>query len=139
MNMVNDNGDHFELIVAGYWSEYKQNHYYQNNWLKGEIILSNNGVKERIILEFLQVEELVNLVEWLNQLERKDKRTSTIFDFIDPKMRFRLWRRGKFETVRFIYHSVEKDTYSWEMIFNELNMTSFKRQLNEILFQFPIR
>ena len=139
MKLVNGNGDLFECRVEGYMSEYKKDRYFQNNWLRGEIILSNGNINNRINLEFLQVEELIQLGEWLNQLEKNDKKSSNIFDFIDPRMRFRLWKRRNPKTIRFIYHSEEKDTFSWEMILNEKNVSDFERQINEIVIRFPIR
>ena len=141
MNVVNENGDRFELRIDGYMSEYKPDKYFENNWLRGEIVLSNNSINERINLHFLQVEELVKLEEWLNRIGNcdKDKETSTIFDFIDPDMRFRIWKRGHVKTVRFLYHSETKEIYSWELILNEKNVTDFKGQLEKLLIRFPIR
>ena len=139
MNVVNENGERFELRVEGYASEYKPDNYYQNNWLRGEIVLSNNRINERINLQLFQVEELVRLEEWLVRIGNGDKETSTIFDFIDPDMRFRIWKRGHVKTVRFLYHSETKEIYSWEMILNEKNVTDFKGQLEKLLIRFPIR
>ncbi len=139
MNVVNETGDRFELRIDGYMSEYKPDKYFENNWLRGEIVLSKNSINERIYLHFLQVEELVKLEEWINRIENKDKETSTIFDFIDPNMRFRIWKRVHVKTVRFIYHSETKDIYSWEMLLNKLNLEDFGKKLRQLIKRFPIR
>ncbi|MEI7463414.1 MAG: hypothetical protein WCK03_03400, partial [Candidatus Taylorbacteria bacterium] len=122
-----------------YMLPFNSEQYFESNWLKGEIQISKDGQTKVIRLETLQVEELMQFSDWIEQLTDKEKRTQTIFNFIDPMMKFRLWKRGRTETIRFIYHSEQKDTYSWEMILSDENVTDFKRQINEILVKFPIR
>jgi hypothetical protein len=139
MKMLNENGEQFELRVDGYMAEYTPDKYFESNWLRGEIVLSNKRVEERVSLQFLQVEELIKLEEWISGIEKGDKSTRTIFDFIDPNMRFRLWERGKVESVRFIYHSEKKDIYHWEMLLNEKNVMNFCEQLEQTIKRFPIR
>ena len=139
MKVVNEKGDRFELRIGGYMSKYKPDNYFENNWLRGEIFLSNNGINERINLHFLQVEELVKLEDWLNRIGDEDKETNTIFDFIDPDMRFRIWKRGHVKTVRFIYHSETRKVYSWEMPGNKLNLDDFGKKLRQLIKRFPIR
>lgn len=139
MKVVNDNGEQFELRVDGYMSKFKPDNYFDSNWLRGEIVLTNERAEELISLQFLQVEELIKLKEWISGIDKGDKSTRTIFDFIDPNMRFRVWRRGPVRTVRFIYHSENKELYTWEMILNEINVKRLKCQLDEILLKFPIR
>lgn len=118
---------------------FKSDQYFGNNWLKGEIEISQEGQSRVIPLEYLQIEELLQLSDWIEQLTTMGQRRQTIFHFIDPAMKFRLWRRRRIETIRFICHSEEKDMHSWEMILNDPNVTDFKNQINEILLKFPIR
>ena len=113
--------------------------YFENNWLKGEIEISSADHRNIIQLEFMQVEELMNLVEWIEKIADKEKRDETIFDFIDPLMRFRLWKRGRNELLKLIYHSEDKSIYTWDMVLNEENVQEFKNQLQELLIRFPIR
>jgi hypothetical protein len=113
--------------------------YFESNWLKGDIEISKKSQTKAIPLEFLQIEELMQLSEWIDQMTNKERRSKTIFYFIEPKMRFRLWKRRRTETMMFIYHSETKDIYSWEMILNEKNVIEFKGQLDEILLKYPIR
>jgi hypothetical protein len=139
MRLINHNNEIFRLSILDYMLPFNPDKYFESNWLKGEIGISKEGQTKVIQLEFLQIEELMHLIEWFEQMKNKVNRTSTIFEFIDPKMRFRLWKRGKIETIRFIYHSKEKDTYSWEMILNEKSVTILKGQLGEILLKYPAR
>ena len=139
LKVVNDNGEQFELRVDGYMLDYKPDNYFDNNWLRGEIVLSNKRVKERVSLQFLLVEELIQLKEWISMIDNSYKSTNIIFDCIDPNMRFRVWKRKPVKTIRFIYHSEHKEIYTWEMILNEMNVTSLKCQLDEILLKYPIR
>lgn len=139
MRLINHENIVFRLSVSDYMLPFNPDQYFQSNWLKGEIEVSQDGSTRIIPLEFLQVEELLQISGWIEQLTNKEQRNQTIFHFIDPAMKFRLWRRGRTETMRFIYHSEQKNTCSWEMILNDANVTDFKKQLNEILLKFPIR
>jgi ubiquitin-protein ligase len=81
----------------------------------------------------------LQLSGWIEQLSDKETMSQTIFHFIDPNMKFRLLKRRRAETMRFIYHAENKDIYSWEMILNVKNVTEFKGQIEKLLIQFPIR
>lgn len=139
MRLINHENRVFRLSISDYMLSLNPDQYFESNWLNGEIEISKEREVRIIPLEFLQVEELVQLSDWMEQISNKEQRSQTIFHFIDPTMKFRLWRRRRIETIRFIYHSEQKDTYSWEMILNDTNVTDFKNQLNEILLKFPIR
>lgn len=139
MKIINHENEIFRLSVSDYMLPFKPDQYFGNNWLKGEIEISSKRTKHLILLETLQIEELVNLLAWIEQLIDHEKRSNPVFYFIDPMMKFRLWKRGHTETIRFIYHSEQKDIYSWEMIINNKNITDFKKQINDILVKFPIR
>jgi len=139
MKLINHQNEVFSISISDYMLPFKPDQYFENNWLKGNIEISSQQTKHFIQLETLQVEELVNLLVWIDQLIDKEKGCQTIFYFIDPNMKFRLWKRGRTETIRFIYHSEKKNTYSWEMIVNDKNVANLKKQINEILFQYTIR
>ena len=139
MKIINHNNETFLLSISDYMLPFKPDQYFESNWLKGNIEISSKSNKYLIRLETLQIEELVNLLAWIEQLIDKGKRSETIFYFIDPMMKFRLWRRSNIETIRFIYHSEQRDIYSWEMILNDKNVTNFSNQINETLIKFPFR
>ena len=139
MNILNHKDETFRLIVCDYMLPFNPDQYFASNWLKGNIEISRKEQTTVIPLEFLQVEELIQLSDWIKQLSNKETRSQTIFYFIDPKMKFRLWKRRRTETMRFIYHSENKDIYSWEIILNERNMADFIGQLDGILTKYPIR
>jgi hypothetical protein len=139
MKLVNHENEVFKLSIAGYRLPFNPGKYFESNWLKGRIGISKDGQTKVIQLEYLQIEELMKLMEWIEQMKNKVNRTGTIFEFTDPTMKFRLWKRGRTKTIRFIHHSEEKDTYSWEMIINDKNVSSMKGQLGQILLKHPIR
>jgi len=139
MRLINHKNEVFSISISDYMLPANPGKYFESNWLKGEIEISQDDQTKVINLEFLQIEELTGLIEWIDRVKQKVNRNSTIFDFIDPNMRFRLWKRGKIETIRFIYHSEENDTYSWEMILNDKNVNDFKKQISEIVLKYPIR
>ena len=139
MKIINHNNETFQLSISDYMLPFNPDQYFESNWLKGNIEISSKRNKYLIRLETLQIEELVKLLAWIEQLIDKVKRNQTIFSFIDPNMKFRLWRRSNIETIRFIYHSEQKDIYSWEMILNDKYVTDFSNQINEILIKFPFR
>jgi hypothetical protein len=113
--------------------------YFDNNWLKGEIEIASADHRNIIQIEFMQVEELIKLMEWIENTADKEKREGTIFYFIDPLMKFRLWKKGQKEFLKFIYHSEDKSIYTWDLLLNEENAQEFKNQLQELLIRFPIR
>ena len=139
MRLINHNGHTFELTVLDYMLPFTPGHYFANNWLKGFITLSYcDGIK-KIKLESLQTEELMKLMDWLTSLLNNRIQSSTVFWFIDPSMKFRLWKTGRLEMIKFIYHSVQKTTYSWDMMLNAETVTNFRNQLEEILINVPFR
>jgi hypothetical protein len=139
MEIINHKNEVFRIHIQDYMRPFKQEFYFDSNWLKGEIEISSADHRNIIQLEFMQVEELVKLVEWIEKIADKEKRDETIFDFIDPLMRFRLWKRGRNELLKFIYHSEDKSIYTWDMVLNEENVQEFKNQVQELLIRFPIR
>ena len=139
MKLTNHQNEVFQLNIDAYMFSDRTGSYFESNWLKGSIEISGKRSIKRIQLEFLQIEELVNLFHWIETLGENKTREKTIFDFIDPNMRFRVWKRKPVKTIRFIYHSEQKEIYTWEMILNEKNVTSLKCQLDEILLKYPIR
>ncbi len=139
IRLINHENEVFKLSISDYMLPFNHNQYFESNWLKGEIEISKEGQTKVIQLEFLQIEELIGLIDWIDRVKKGVNRTSTIFDFIDPNMRFRIWKKGNVKTVRFIYHSEEKDTYSWELIINERNLDNLMEKLKRLLKRFPIR
>ena len=139
MKLTNHQNEVFQLNIDAYMFSDRTGSYFESNWLKGSIEISGKRCIKRIQLEFLQIEELINLFHWIEPLGKNETRGKAIFDFIDPNMRFRVWKRKPVKTIRFIYHSEHKEIYSWEMILNEKNVTSLKCQLDEILLKYPIR
>jgi hypothetical protein len=139
MEIINHKNETFKICVCDYMKPYNPELYFDNNWLKGEIEISSTDHRNIIQLEFMQVEELIKLAEWIESIVVKGKRDKTVFDFIDPLMRFRLWKKGRNELLKFIYHSENKSIYTWDMIPNEENVQEFKNQVQELLIKFPIR
>jgi hypothetical protein len=139
MKLENHENKVFKLSISDYMLPLKPDNYFENNWLKGEIEISSVDSKNIIPLEFMQVEELIRLLEWLEKIADKEKRDETTLIFIDPLMKFRLWKRGQKELLRFIYHSEDKSIYTWDLILNEENVLEFKTQIQELLIHFPIR
>ena len=139
MKLINHENKVFRLSISEYMLPFKPDNYFGNNWLKGDIEISFNKTKQHIELETLQIEELINLRDWIDQLINKTTRSETIFDFIDPRMRFRIWKRGHRELLKFIFHSESKSIYSWDLILNDENLQAFTNQIQETLIKFPIR
>jgi hypothetical protein len=139
MKLENHENKVFKLSISDYMLPLKPDNYFENNWLKGEIEISSGDSKNIIPLEFMQVEELIRLLEWVKKTADKEKRDETTLIFIDPLMKFRLWKRGQKELLRFIYHSEDKSIYTWDLILNEENVLEFKTQIQELLIHFPIR
>ncbi len=139
MKITNHCNDTFGFNVLDYMLPLDPGVYFSNNWLKGNIEISTEKRSKTIELEFLQVEELIKLVEWIEKTADKEKRESTIFYFIDPSMKFRLWKRGRMELLKFICHSEDKSIYTWDMVLNEENVQEFIKHIQELLIKFPIR
>ena len=139
MKLANHENKVFRLSISEYMLPFKQDNYFENNWLKGEIEISAGDDRNIIPLEFMQVEELIRLLEWVKKMADKEKREETTLIFIDPLMKFRLWKRGRKEFLKFIYHSEDKSIYTWDLIVNQENVMEFKSQIRELLIQFPIR
>ncbi len=137
--MSNHSNDTFCLNVLDYMLPFDSGVYFSNNWLKGNIEISIKKKTRTIELEFLPVEELINLLGWLEKIREEGKKEQTIFDFIDPCMRFRIWKKGHGELLKFIYHSEDKSIYTWDMALTEENVQEFKNQIQELLIKFPIR
>jgi hypothetical protein len=139
MEIINYKNEAFRICIQDYMMPLNPGVYFENNWLKGEIEISCEDHRKLIQLEFLQVEELMKLVEWIESIADKEKRYETIFYFVDPMMKFRLWKRGRKELLKFIYHSEDKAIFTWDMLLKEENVQEFKNQLQELLIKFPIR
>lgn len=139
MEIINHKNETFKICICDYMKPYNPELYFDNNWIMGEIEISSTDHRNIIQLEFMQVEELIKLAEWIELIVVKGKRDKAVFDFIDPLMRFRLWKRGRNELLKFIYHSENKSIYTWDMIPNEENVQEFKNQVQELLIKFPIR
>lgn len=139
MKIINHCNDTFGLNLLDYMLPFKPDNYYENNWLKGEIEISSGDERNIIPFEFMQVEELIRLLEWVEKTADKEKRDEKTLIFIDPLMKFRLWKRGRKEFLRFICHSEDESIYTWDLILNEENVLKFKTQIQELLIQFPIR
>ena len=139
MEIVNHQNETFRICIHDYMSPFKTDQYFDNNWLKGVIEISSADQRNIIQLEFMQVEELMKLAEWIEKIADKEKRDETIFYFIDPLMKFRLWKRGRKELLKFIYHSEDKSIYTWDMVLNDENLQEFKYQIQELLIKFPMR
>jgi hypothetical protein len=139
METTNHLNEAFRLNIIGYMLPLKPGCYFDNNWLNGSIEIKDNSGTEKISLEFLQVEELLMLLDWLQEIQNRQKRKATSFYFVDPYIKFRIWKRGKVELLKFFYHSGKQVIYSWEMILNQENVKDFKRQINQILREFPLR
>jgi hypothetical protein len=139
MEITNHISETFKICICDYMKPFNPEHYFDNNWLEGEIEISSADNRHIIQLEFMQVEELMKLAEWIEKIAIKEKRDVMVFDFIDPLMRFRLWKRGRKELLKFIYHSEDKSIYTWDMVLNEENVQKFKSQVQELLIRFPIR
>lgn len=139
MKITNHCNDTFSLNVLDYMLLFNPGDYFSNNWLKGNIEISTKKKIKTIELEFMQVEELIRLLEWVEKTADKEKREETTLIFIDPLMEFRLWKRGRKEFFRFIYEPEDKSIYTWDLIVNQENVMNFKTQIQELLIQFPIR
>lgn len=139
MEIINHQNEAFRICIQDYMKPFNPELYFDSNWLKGEIELSSADHRNIMQLEFMQVEELIRLMDWIEKTADKEKRDGTIFYFIDPLMKFRLWKRGRKELLKFIYHSEDKSIYTWDLLLNEENAQEFKNQLQELLIRFPIR
>jgi len=139
MEIINHQNESFRICIQDYMLPFNPDNYFDNNWLKGEIEISSGDSKNIITLEFMQVEELIRLLDWVEKMTDKEKRDETTLLLIDPLMKFRLWKRGQKEHLRFIYHSEDKSIYKWDLILNKENVLEFKTKIQELLTQFPIR
>lgn len=139
MEIINHQKEAFRICIQNYMKPFIPELYFDNNWLKGEIEIASADHRNIIQVEFMQVEELIKLMEWIENTADKEKRDGTIFYFIDPLMKFRLWKKGQKEFLKFIYHSEDKSIYTWDLLLNEENAQEFKNQLQELLIRFPIR
>lgn len=139
MEIINHQNETFRICIEDYMKPFNPELYFDSNWLRGEIEFLSAHHRNIIQLEFMQVEELIRLLDWIEKTVDKEKRDGTIFYFIDPLMKFRLWKRGRKELLKFIYHSEDKSTFTWELLLNEENVQEFKDQIQELLIKFPIR
>jgi hypothetical protein len=139
MKLTNNKGHTFELTILGYRQPFVQGYYFDNNWLSAYISMSYHKSIKKINLKFLQVEELIELMEWLEALLNDNTVSSKTFSFTDPYMIFRLGKGKRTDLIKFVFHSGHKRIYCWDMNRKSENIQDFKSQINELLIKFPLR
>ena len=139
MEITNHQNETFILTGFEYMNTDITDSYFDDNWLKAEIEFSGKQQEQRIELETLQVEELIHLLGWLEQLIVNRKGTRPFFDFLDSNIEFQVLKDINIDMLRFIYYSEQKETCHWDMKLNDQNLNDFKQQLQQILIKYPIR
>ena len=125
----------FKLIVVSYKMPFAEtNSYYENNWLEGYIEINKQEV---IKLELLQVEELLELNKWIEDLISAED-LQPDFVFIDSFARLKhLIRSNNYKYVKFIFDENEKEPIVFEFSLNEIKV--FGNEVLKYLTEFPIR
>ena len=139
MEITNHQNETFILTGFEYMNTDITDSYFDNNWLKLEILLSGKQKEQRIEPNFFQVEELIHLSDWMEQLTVNRIGTRALFDFIDPNIEFKVLKEMNIELLQFTYHSEQNEVCHWDMILNDQNVSDFKQQLQQIIFNYPLR
>lgn len=127
------------LTVFGYMLPFKTDNYFESNWIKADIVLTDfEGKTKKIHLKTLQVEELVNLENWLGSLLNDLPRSEETFDFIDPSFIFRVKEIEGKVSLTFEY-SMRSKNWVWRLDLTPDVIINFRNQVKLLLAKFPLR
>ena len=123
------------ITVSGYILPFAAGNYFPNNWLKADISMFSTESHSRIIsLELLQVEEFINLGNWIDStlsvIQDGDEET---FKFVDPSLSVRIRKKERENPLLVFYlMSCRNDITSmwvWYLDLNPDALGNFKNQV----------
>jgi hypothetical protein len=136
--MKNHNGDSMKIEVKNYHFKNLYNKLYDSDWLDAKLIIINSAGKVSINLEFLLVEELERIINWLNQLLNKSNVTNKL-EFIDPNLRLKLMTRSRIPVLKVLYNVNETTIECWELIIKTADINKLVNELKKTINNYPCR
>lgn len=136
--MKNHLNNELLINIISYRKKNSYNKLYDSDWLKAELIIVNDGNTFKTPLNFLIVEEIERIIQWLNDIEKPNEGIKTL-EFIDPKMKLRQITRSNIKVLKFIYDTNSKMKECWELIINTSNIFILKQEFHDILTKYPCR
>jgi hypothetical protein len=139
MEIKGENTCSLILHVTGYMVKDSSNEQFASDWLNAQAIVKSTRSKPRsLILEFLLIEELEQLREWIIRVAQgiASKRR---FLFIDSTFSCMALKRGGSKQLKWIVKFGERDKECIDYLLNQENYTQLIAQLDSILLKFPCR
>lgn len=136
--MKNHLNNELLINIISYRKKNSYNKLYDSDWLKAELIIVNEGKTFKTPLNFLIVEEIERIIQWLNDIEKPNETIKTL-EFIDPKMKLRQITRSNIKVLKFIYDTNSTLKESWELIINSNNISKLKQEFQDLLTKYPCR
>ncbi len=136
--MKNHLNNELLINIISYRKKNSYNQLYDSDWLKAELIIVNEGKTFKTPLNFLIVEEIERIIQWLNDIEKPNETIKTL-EFIDPKMKLRQITRSNIKVLKFIYDTNRTIKECWELIINSSNISILKQEFQNLLIKYPCR
>ncbi len=136
--MKNHLNNELLINIISYRKKNSYNKLYDSDWLSAELIIVSNGNTFKTRLNFLIVEEIERIIQWLNDIEKPNETIKTL-EFIDPKMKLRQITRSNIKVLKFIYEANCTMKECWELIINSGNISILKQEFQDLITKYPCR
>jgi len=139
MKISGENGGRLELLVTGYVFPESQNELFASDWLKAAVKIQTIDCRTlNLPLEFLLVEEIEHLLEWVCQIHLS-KQTTKRFQFIDAELSCFFLKRAGRKQLKWILRFGEKEKECLDFELHEENVRHLVKQLKDLLVRYPCR
>jgi hypothetical protein len=136
--MKNHNGDIMRIDIKKYRFNDLYNKLYDSDWLEAELLIKKDLEVVKITLDFLVVEELERINNWLIKLTDY-KYNKTMLDFIDSNMIMKLFTRSNIKVIKMLYYTNDNSIESWELIANNRNLNRLAYEIRKLIIAYPCR
>lgn len=136
--MKNHNGDSMRIDIKKYHFDNLYNKVFDSDWLDAELVIKNDIEETKIKLEFLIIEELERIINWLLELSNNGIIDRQL-NFIDSNMKLKLFTRSKIKVVKMLYNLNNNTIESWELIVTKTNLLLLADEIKKIIVAYPCR
>jgi len=133
MQLINHIGEKFELRILG--NQLDDLNKPITWWYRSYILITQSGKPKKTKLNFLTQEDLFLLNKWLIDIYSGNYET-TIFQFVDGHIWFRLWKKGRERFIRFFIQQDQFTKYHWDWRISLDKNNYFSHYVNYLL-EFP--